>query len=876
MKELHVPLAIDAQVRIPFGPVLLPLRTLLVLTALIPFGVGLLAMDGVTTSLKLSLLTSLLVLGFAVGSPEREGLWIITWLVYRLARRGLPTVVASGVHRSARVRAVGEATEIAKVRSPLLSHQLVRALVRMTEQPTLRESGDGIISLDPGGSRAVLLVQPPAVGVDSDAYATWCVQVVTWLSSLQCAAQFHTVVDHCDGMRARLAFEERTEHWPATPLWQLERQMATHAAEQSLATRHAVVLLPGVAGADGIPSLSRLSRMRKAVAATREDTMRAAERAMRLAASSAIAARPANAEDLEPFVTGGLLGATDAAVDQNGILTAAQQRTAVLTVLKLPARIHAGVLVEALMRANTRCSASLYFCPVEPAVARRTLGKRASLHKYALREGAGDVENAVALHETSDVLAALARRQLEPCRLAVTIAISNRTREGVLAAAEKVSGSLASDGFDVTRVSSPGFLPFVAATPGATPMNRSLQLTSRDAAACLLPALGTPFSEHTHPLVGVSEATAGPVYHSVWSCANHNAMILGTSGAGKSVAAKTLLIRHLMDGGSAVIIDPDSEYRRVMNAVGGAHLELGEDSLNPLGTAAQSPPDVAAGLVLPVLSVMAGDEKGVRDGRPIRRLVDEDQCWLYEEVASFYRCWDERRSQRAAVMSDLVEFLERDSIHRALTVREQERCRVITARLRRYIQGSRALVFDRASTFRVDRTPISIGLRTLAMSYAADLTAALAVVLTELLAALTQGLSRLLVVVDEAHRVTVDPDAGHVLAQLVRQARKHGAGVWMCSQRVDDFIGNDLGRTLAATAATKLLLGCEESSLGSLKQVFGLAEDEVSALNPAVQGRGVLIAGDQRTVVRILPGPAILAIAQTSPALAHGASAAVA
>jgi type IV secretory pathway VirB4 component len=155
------------------------------------------------------------------------------------------------------------------------------------------------------------------------------------------------------------------------------------------------------------------------------------------------------------------------------------------------------------------------------------------------------------------------------------------------------------------------------------------------------------------------------------------------------------------------------------------------------------------------------------------------------------------------------------------------------------------------------------------MSYAADLTPALAVVLTNVLASLGRQEGRLIVVVDEAHRVTADPDAGEVLGQLVRQARKYGAGVWMCSQRVEDFVGTDLGRTLAATAATKLILGCEEAALSDVRNVFSLHDEEAAAINPLVQGRGVLLSGNERTVVRILPGAAILALAETSPVLAN-------
>ena len=390
---------------------------------------------------------------------------------------------------------------------------------------------------------------------------------------------------------------------------------------------------------------------------------------------------------------------------------------------------------------------------------------------------------------------------------------------------------------------------------------RSLVLTSDSVAARMLPCLGTPFDDIGAPLVGVNVLNGTPAHFSVWRQPNHNLVIVGSSGSGKSVAAKTLLVRHVMEDVVAVVIDPDSEYEAVMRAVGGRYLELGPEALNPLAVTAGAPADTAAGLVLPILSVMAGDDRGMRDGRPIRRLPDEDQGWLHGELVYFLSTRD--RQAPAALMRDLVAHLEGSSITRALTERERERCRVITARLRRFTQGRRAEVFDRPSTFAIADQPIAIGLRSFAMTYGADLTPALAVLLTAILDALGRRRGRMVVVVDEAHRVTSDPDAGEVLGQLVRQARKHGAGVWMLSQRIEDFVRTDLGRTLAATSSSKLVLGTEEAVLDEVREVFKLGADEVAAICPSVPGRGVLLAGAERAVVSVVPGPAIMALADT-------------
>lgn len=709
------------------------------------------------------------------------------------------------------------------------------------------------------------MVEGPDGSPSGEQHAQWCAVLVQWLLSLDCPAQLVSIVSNFDSRRAQDAFDERTKGVPATRLVELERELAGRVAEQSLGLRHFVVLAPGIAAADGIPWLSRLTRLPRAIEASDEEASRVLQSALRTATSLGIVASVPDRDDLADLLVDTIVGTLTAATSARGVVRIGDEFQIVMTVTHLPSTISPGAVVDALIRSRVKGIASMHLLPVEAGVARTVLHRRAAMQRYTAREGNDAIDNQVALADTTAVLAAIAQRQLTPCRVALSFAVRDFVLARAAEAAERLDGLLRGLGFEVTQTTSPGFLPAMSVAPGGAPLGRSLQLTSDTVAACLLPALGTPFADQHQPLVGINQLTGAPAYLSIWSRLNHNAVVVGSSGSGKSVAAKTLLVRHVMEGASAVVIDPNSEYRRVMTAVGGLHFELGTDALNPLAPGVEVAPDIAAGLVLPVLSVMAGDEKGIRDGRPIRRLPDEDQGWIHSEIAAFYREWAETPGRGEPVIHDLVAFIETESVSRALTRREKERCRIITARLRRFTQGDRARVFDRPSTFRVGDRPVSVGLREFALTYAADLTPALAVVLTAVLAALGRDHGRLIVVVDEAHRVTIDPDAGEVLGQLVRQARKHGAGVWMCSQQVHDFIGTDLGRTLVATAATKIILGVEEAALPDVRDVFGLREDEVAAINPSVQGRAVLLSGAERTVVSIVPGPAVLALAQSSP-----------
>jgi Helicase HerA, central domain len=865
MSGVRVPLAVDAQVRVPFGPVLVPLRALVLLTAAAPIALACLSLGALSVGSRLGLAVAVMMLGFTLAAPMRDGIWIGTWCLYRLGGRVWTTAVLDGKGRRARVQPAANAMHVSRIRPEIVWRSPLRALRHLTVLPTVCSADAGVVRLNPGGARGILMLDGPGGSPASEGHARWCSTVMQWLLALDCPAQLVSVVSNFDSHRAQIAFDERVKGWPATRLAELERDLAGRVAEQSLGLRHFVVLSPGLAAADGIPWLSRATRLPRALEASDDDASRALLTALRTAPGLGLVASIADRDDIADLLVDTVVGATSAAVSSAGVVRIGDEFQIALTVTRLPPTVHPGAVVDALIRSRAKGYASLHVLPVDATVARTVLDRRAAMQRYTAREGNDAIDNQVALAATTAALAAIAQRQLIPCRVALSVAVRDSILSKAAETAERLDRLLRGQGFDIVQPTSPGLLPSLAVTPGGAPLGRSLQLTSHAVAACLVPALGTPFADQRQPLVGINQLTGAPAYLSIWSRPNHNAVLVGSSGSGKSVAAKTLLVRHVMEGASAVVIDPDSEYRRVMNSIGGLHFELGEDALNPLAPGCDVAPDSAASLLLPVLSVMAGDEKGVKDGRPIRRLPDEDQGWIHGEIADFFREWDRARPGAEPVMHDLVAFIETTSAAQALTRREKDRCRVITARLRRFTQGDRAQVFDRPSTFRVGARPVSIGLRNFALTYAADLTPALAVVLTAVLAALGQDHGRLIVVVDEAHRITIDPDAGEVLGQLVRQARKHGAGVWMCSQQVHDFVGTDLGRTLVATAATKVILGVEEAALASSRDVFGLSDDEIAAINPPVQGRAVLLSGGERTVVAIVPGPALLALAHSSP-----------
>ena len=75
--------------------------------------------------------------------------------------------------------------------------------------------------------------------------------------------------------------------------------------------------------------------------------------------------------------------------------------------------------------------------------------------------------------------------------------------------------------------------------------------------------------------LGRNATTGGLVFVDRFALENHNQVILARSGAGKSYLAKLQILRSLYEGVEVLVIDPEDEYRRLAEAVGGVVVKLG-------------------------------------------------------------------------------------------------------------------------------------------------------------------------------------------------------------------------------------------------------------------------------------------------------------
>jgi len=380
------------------------------------------------------------------------------------------------------------------------------------------------------------------------------------------------------------------------------------------------------------------------------------------------------------------------------------------------------------------------------------------------------------------------------------------------------------------------------------------------ALAAAYPFASAELSATSGVLYGTAAKGAGLVCWDRFACDNYNSVILACSGAGKSYLAKLEVLRSLYRGIEVAVIDPEDEYRRLAEAVGGAYVHLGAPGvrINPfdlmpvpyiksvgrddIGTTGVASDDALVRQALFVHGLIA-----VLLGEPVdaatKPALDRSILAAYASVGITA---DPRTHQRPApLLGDLATALAADP---------DEAARALAARLAPFIVGSHRGLFDGPTTTRPEGHLVVFSLRDLP-----DELKAAGTLLT--LQAIWQRVSepatrrRRLVVVDEAWLLMREPEGARFLFRMAKSARKHWCGLTVVTQDAADLLGSPLGQAIVANAATQILLRQAPQAIDALAAAFRLSDGERAYLLGAKRGEGLLSCGPDRVAFAALASP---------------------
>ncbi|WP_159944695.1 VirB4 family type IV secretion system protein [Nocardiopsis sp. FR6] len=535
-----------------------------------------------------------------------------------------------------------------------------------------------------------------------------------------------------------------------------------------------------------------------------------------------------------------------------------------LVVTGYPREVTAG-WAEALLTYPGQLDIAFHLEPVPAPLAATRLRRRRARLESAHRTGAAqgrveDPHQVTAAMDAAEIADRIATGQGRLFTVGVYITVHAPGLEALEAELQQVlalCSSLLVEAVPATFRPLQGWITTLPLGTDALGTHRSMDT---DAAATLLPFTSPELVAdlgETTVVYGTNTHSSGLV---AWDrfCGgldNHNSVILARSGAGKSYLAKLELLRSLLVGVEAAVIDPEGEYLRLTEAVGGTALRLGTENgrLNPFdlpapgtekdGQAFTSRALFLHTLVTAMVGHLTATEKTVLDRAVITAYAE---AGITRDPAT----WD----RSAPVLADLAAALEEVAADPDTGDEPARAAQALTDRLEPFVHGSHAALFDGPSTGRVGGHLTVVSLKELPDEVRP---VGVLIALDAIWRHITAGTPKRprMVVVDEAWLLLQDPAAARYLARLSKAGRKHWAGLTLVTQDVGDVLGTELGRVVIANAATQVLLKQAPQNLDAVSEAFHLSGGETHLVGTAPRGSALLVAGHQRVGFHPLASP---------------------
>ncbi|MEH0825970.1 MULTISPECIES: VirB4 family type IV secretion system protein [unclassified Micromonospora] len=542
---------------------------------------------------------------------------------------------------------------------------------------------------------------------------------------------------------------------------------------------------------------------------------------------------------------------------------------ATLVVTGYPAEVGPAWL-EPLLSWPGRLDLALHIEPLPAPVAAAQLRTQRARFESSRRADAErgklpDPSVEAAADDAADLAERLARGAAKLFRVGLYLTVHARSEDELLEACAQVKAAAASTLIEVQPATwrhLPGWTTTLPLASDSLQVRRTMDTQALAAAFPLAsadlpaPLPGDPPAEGG-VLYGVNPDSRGIVWWDRWAQENHNSIVLARSGAGKSYFVKLEILRNLYQRVQVAVIDPEDEYLRLADAVGGAVVRLGVAGVkvNPFDLpAGDTRPDVLTrrGLFLHTLiAVLLGQQPPPAERAALDRAIMAvyRQAGITADPATHHR--------PAPLLRDLAAILRAD---------DDPAAGQLAARLAPWVQGSFSDLFDGPTTTRPDGHLVVWSLRHLPDELR---TVGTLLALDAIWRAVdTPGhlATRRLVVVDEAWLLMRDGEGARFLFRMSKAARKRHAGLTVITQDVADVLGTDLGQAVVANAATQILLKQAPQAIDAIGDAFGLTAGERRLLLAARVGTGLLISGTNRTSFEAIASDTEHLLCTTRPA----------
>ena len=381
------------------------------------------------------------------------------------------------------------------------------------------------------------------------------------------------------------------------------------------------------------------------------------------------------------------------------------------------------------------------------------------------------------------------------------------------------------------------------------------------------PFTSADLTQENGVLYGINMHNNGLVIFDRFSLENANMVVFAKSGAGKSFTVKLEALRSMMTGSEVIIIDPENEYQKLSDAVGGSYIRLSLNSdtrINPFDLPRVIDSDEAedalrANLITlhGLFRLMLGGTQVTAAGVPMSALNPAEEADLDQALIDTYA--------RAGITSDplthnslppTISDLYDTLLHMGGSGPQ------LAQRLRKYTTGTFAGIFSQQSNIDINNTMVVFNIRDLEDELRP---VAMYIVLSHIWNITRTDLKKRMLIVDEAWQLMKYDDSANFLFSLAKRARKYYLGLTTITQDVEDFMGSKMGRAIVANSSMQMLLKQSSSAVDVLSDVFKLTEEEKKRLANFPVGQGLFFAGQNHVHIQIVASETEKQLITTNP-----------
>jgi conjugal transfer ATP-binding protein TraC len=382
-------------------------------------------------------------------------------------------------------------------------------------------------------------------------------------------------------------------------------------------------------------------------------------------------------------------------------------------------------------------------------------------------------------------------------------------------------------------------------------ITRNMDTTSL---ATMFPLTSAELSGDKGVLYGINSQNGSFIIFDRFSMENSNMAVFATSGAGKSYFVKLEALRALMLGTELIILDPESEYKALCDAVGGEYVTFAFNSpakINPFDLAGVYEEGENL-LGLKILSLHGLFKVIMGDLSPTQEaLLDRALVATYRSKGITTE--PTTQTKEPPLMEDLYKILVGMETAEALD---------LAARIERFVRGGFVGIFDSQTNFDITNPFTVFSLRDMQDTLRPI---AMYIILDFIWTRVKKDLKPRLLIVDEAWYMMRYKDSALFLWGIVKRARKYYLGLTTIAQDIEDFLNQDIGKAIVTNSALRVLFKQSPAAIDKIAETFILSDGEKQLLLGASVGQGIFFAGNNHAPIFVVASPEEHKLVTTKP-----------